>query len=115
MKTVRLIIGILSCALVLIVMFQTCTATVLTSMDNTDDLSGAGGAVFGIMLLTAGITAIAGRKSKKATIAASILYLLAALIGFGSKGVYKDLQVWSYVALGFGIVFIISAFIKSES
>lgn len=116
MKTLRLIIGILSCVLVLVVLFQSCAATVVTSMgENTDDFSGAAGVVFAIIILSAGITAIAGRNSKGATTAATILYLLAALIGFVSKGVYADLQVWSFLSLGFGIVFAISIFAENAN
>lgn len=113
MKTLRLIIGILSCALVLIVLFQSCTATFVTSFgENQDDMSGAVGMVFAIIIMSAGITAIAGRNSRGATIAATLLYLLAALIGIVEKGVYKDLRVWAFVSFGFGVTFAISLLVE---
>ena len=115
MKTARLIIGIISCALVLIVMFQSCTVTVVTSFDDVKDLSGAAGAIFGVFLLAAGITAIAGRKSRGGTIAAGILYLLGGWIGLSNKGTYGDLEVWSWLAIIFGVFFFISLFFDKPS
>lgn len=108
MRTVKLVIGILSCVLVLVVMLQSCGASFVTAVEQSDDLSGGVGVIFGIVLLAAGITAIAGRNSKGGTIGAGILYVIGAALGLTSNGVYGDLQVWGGVSGVFGIVFLLS-------
>lgn len=108
MRTAKLVIGILSCVLVLVVMLQSCGATFITSVENSGDISGAAGVVFGIILLAAGVTAIAGRDSKGGTIAAGVLYVLGGILGVTQNGVYGDLQVWAWVSLIFGAVFFLS-------
>ena len=110
MRTVKLVIGILSCVLVLIVMLQSCAAGVVTSIEQSNDLSGAVGVVFAIALLAAGITAIAGRNSKGGTLGAGILYAIGAIIGMTSSGIYADLQIWGGLSAIFAIVFLISLF-----
>lgn len=110
MRTVKLVIGILSCALMLIVVFQSCAAGVVTSIEQSNDLSGGAGIVFALVLLTAGITAIAGRNSKGGTIGAGILYAIGAAIGLTSTGVFADLQVWGGISGIFALVFLLSIF-----
>lgn len=108
MRTAKLIIGILSCVLVLIVMLQSCGASFVTAVDKTDDTSGAVGILFGVLLLAAGITAIAGRDSVGATIAAGALYAIGGIIGITQNGVYGDLQIWAGLSLIFALVFFLS-------
>lgn len=95
MKTVKLVLGIISLVLCCIVLFQSCAANVYTSMSgDKNDLSAGSGFLFFLLMLVAGITGIAARKSRGGSITAAVFYVLAGLMGVSSSGVFKDLQVW---------------------
>lgn len=97
MKTWKLVSGILSTVLFLVVMFQSCAAGVVDAIEGKGGTSGGAGMLTGILMLSGGIVSIATRKSigKGGDIALIVLYGLAALIGFAGFGVYADLVIWS--------------------
>ena len=96
MKTAKLVIGIVSIVLALVMLFQSCAANVGSVLATAGtDMSGAIGTFAAILLIVAGIIGIAARKSKGGTIAAFI-YLI----------------VWGVVSLVFAVVFIISVFVQ---
>ena len=97
MKTAKLVIGIVSIVLALVMLFQSCAANVGSVLATAGtDMSGAVGTFAAILLIVAGIIGIAARKSKGGTIAAFIFYLI----------------VWGVVSLVFAVVFIISVFVQ---
>ena len=107
MKTAKLVIGIISIVLFIIIMFQSCAVGVVNTLQsNSDDVSGSAGMLLAFAMLIAGIIGITARKSKGGGITAGVFYVIAALIGLANLGTYGDLVVWSVVSLGFGIVFI---------
>ena len=112
MKVWRLVSGILSIVFVLVVLFQSCAATMVNVLDsNTADTSAGGGVLLGILMLAAGIVSIATRKGGKGgSIATAILFLLAALIGFANQGTYKDLVIWAVWCLICGVISVIAVF-----
>ena len=97
MKTWKLVSGILSTVLFLVVMFQSCAAGVVDAIEGQGGTSGGAGMLTGILMLAGGIVSMATRKSsgKGGDIALIVLYGLAALIGFAGYGVYGDLVFWS--------------------
>lgn len=97
MKTWKLVSGILSTVLFLVVMFQSCAAGVVDAIEGQGGTSGGAGMLTGILMLAGGIVSMATRKSsgKGGDIALIVLYGLAALIGFAGYGVYADLILWS--------------------
>lgn len=101
MKTAKLVVGILSICLSAMVLFQSCAAGAANALEANGEVGGTGGFIVAIMLLAGGIVMIATRKSEKkgGSIAALILYLLGALIGFATAGSYSDLKIWAVVAL----------------
>lgn len=118
MKTVKLIIGIMSIVLCLVVMLQSCAAGVVDAIEDQGATSGSSGMILGIVLLIAGICAVATRKSKLGGIITGLFYLFGALIGFSATGSYAqgDLVIWKWLCLIFGIVFIVGSFgIKKSS
>jgi len=116
MKTAKLIIGIISIILFIIIIFQSCAAGIVTAIDGIeDDVSGSAGMLLAFAMLIAGIVGLATRKSKGGGITAGAFYVVAAIIGFTNLGVFGDLIVWSIISLIFGIVFIVgSVTMKSE-
>lgn len=107
MKTAKLVIGIISIVLFVIIAFQSCFAGVVEAIEDEGGTSGSAGIILALSMLIAGIVGIAARKSKGGTITAGVFYIFGAIIGFANMGVYADLAVWSFVSLVFGALFIL--------
>ncbi len=103
----RLVIGIISMVLSLFVMFQSCAAGIANTLSESGDVGGTAGLITAIMLLAAGIVAVASRNSKKrgGPVAVIILYAIAAVTALANCAVYKDLMVWGIMCICFAIVF----------
>lgn len=58
----------------------------------------------------AGIVGIATRNSIKTSgsIAACVLYWIAAFMAYVGAGSYSDLKIWGFISLAFGFVFLLS-------
>lgn len=98
MKTWKLVSGILSIVLFVIVAFQSCAAGAVDALSgNTGGTAGAAGILVAVDLLAGGIVSTATRNSegKGGDIAALVLFGLGALTGFTMHGVYSDLIIWS--------------------
>lgn len=97
MKTWKLVSGILSIIMFVIVAFQSCAAGVVNALDDKGGTSGSIGFLVAILMLAGGIVSVASRKSVKkgGNIALVILFGLAALMGFTGHGNYSDLVIWS--------------------
>ena len=97
MKTWKLVSGILSIVLCVLVLFQSCAAGIGNALAENGEVSGSAGVLVAIMLLSAGIVAIATRKStgKGGNIALIVLNGIGALLGFTMAGSYTDLNIWA--------------------
>lgn len=97
MKTWKLVSGILSIILFVVVTFQSCAAGVVNALEENGGSSGSVGVFVAILMLAGGIVSVASRKSVKKgeNIALLILFGLAALMGFAGYGNYSDLVIWS--------------------
>lgn len=113
MKTAKLVIGIVSFVLSILVLFQSCAVGLGTALqNNTTDTSGGMGIFVAVLMIVAGIVAIAGKKSKGGAIATSVIYIIAGIIGVASTGMFKDLLIWGIVNFIFAAVFIVSIFVQ---
>lgn len=65
--TMRLIIGIISIVLCLIILIQSCAAGIGNAIADNGEAGGTGGLILSIFMLISGIIAIAARKSKGGT------------------------------------------------
>ncbi len=97
MKIWKLVAGILSIILFVVVVFQSCAAGIANALEENNGTSGSIGIVVAILMLTGGIVSIASRNSVKkgGNIALVILFGIAALVGFAGYGNYSDLVIWS--------------------
>lgn len=97
MKVWKLVAGILSCVLFVIVTFQSCAVGVANSLEGAGEVSGSAGILVSSLMLAGGIVSIASRKSikKGGNITLIVLFSLAALIGYTNYGSYSDLAIWS--------------------
>lgn len=97
MKVWKLVSGILSMVLFVVVTFQSCAVGLANSLSESEEVSGTAGVLLAVLMLAGGIVSVATRKSVKngGNIALIVLFGLAALIGFMNHGTYSDLVIWS--------------------
>lgn len=112
MKTWKLVAGILSMVLFMVVVFQSCAVGVSNALESSSDVSGSVGIIVAILMIAGGIVSVATRKSdsKGGNIALIILFGLAALLGFTSNGKYADLVVWAGWCLINAVIALIAVF-----
>jgi hypothetical protein len=117
MKTWKLVAGILSIILFVLVTFQSCAAGVSNALEENGEVSGTTGLIVAVLMLAGGIVSIATRKSKGkgGNIALIILFGLAALCGFAGYGSYSDLAIWSGWCLINAVIALIAMFKKKKS
>ena len=110
MKVWKLVSGILSIILFMVIELQSCAAGVVNALEDNGGSSGSVGFICGILILAGGIVSIVSRKStgKGGNIALIVLFGLAALFGFAGYGNYSDLVVWSVCALINAVLAVVS-------
>ena len=115
MKTWKLVAGILSMVLFMVVVFQSCAVGVSNALESSSDVSGSTGILVAILMLTGGIVSVVTRKSdsRGGNIALIVLFGLAALFGFTDNGKFTDLVVWASWCLINAVIALI-AFIKAK-
>lgn len=105
----RLVIGIISMVLFLIVMLQSCAAGVANTLVANDAVSGSIGFLVSLCLLAGGIVGVSTRNSRNTggPIACVIIYAIGALMAISQGKTYADLPFWGFVSFAFGVVFLI--------
>lgn len=109
MKTTKLVIGIISMVLFVLVTFQSCAAGLGNALADNGEVSGTAGMLLAFCMLIAGIVGVSTRKSKGGGIVAGVFYLLGGLLGIVNYGNFSDLAIWSVLCFIFGAVFIIGS------
>jgi hypothetical protein len=115
MKVWKLVSGILSIVLFLIVSFQSCAAGISNTLSDNGEVGGSAGVLVAIFLLAGGIVSIATRnsKGKGGNIALIILFGLATIIGLALAGSYLDLKIWA-AWCAINVVLAIIALVKTS-
>ena len=101
MKTAKLVIGIISMVLFVLVAFQSCAAGLGNALADNGEVSGTSGMLLAFCMLIAGI--------KGGGIVAGVFYLLGGLLGIVNYGSFSDLAIWSVLCFIFGAVFILGS------
>lgn len=109
MKTAKLIIGIVSMVLSVVVMFQSCAAGVVEAIEDSDGSSGGAGMILAFCFLIAGIVGVVTRNSKGGGITTGVFYAIGGLVGVANIGVFGDLMIWSVLSFVFATVYIIGS------
>lgn len=104
MKTTKLVIGILSIILSVLVFAQSSLVGLGNVLSENGEASGTGGLLVSITFLIGGIVSVASRKSRAGGIAAGIFFLIGGAIGYFAAGTYFDLRVWGYISYSFGCI-----------
>lgn len=113
MKTTKLVLGILTIVISCFVLFQSCAAGTANALKDNGESSGSGGAFVALLMLAGGITMIASRRntSKGGSVAAVIIFGIAAVIGFATAGtIFKDLLVWAVICIILAAVNLLAVF-----
>ncbi len=116
MKTWKLVAGILSIVLCLLVMLQSCAAGAVNAIEENGQVSGSAGLIVAIMMLSGGITSIATRSSDKkgGDIALIVLFGIAVVFGYLLAGNYSDLYIWATWCLVNSVLAVVSLRRKKE-
>lgn len=115
MKTARMVVGIVSIVLFLIVALQSCAAGVGNALSQNGEVSGSAGIFLAICLLVAGIVSVAARSSRGGTITALCFYAFGGLMGICNAGSYSDLKVWSVVSFIFAFILLLTLLKKKPN
>ena len=100
--TMRLIIGIFSILLSIIIGFQSCAASLGEAITKSETAGGAAGIILGFFMLAAGITTVAARKSTGGTITAIVAYALGGIVALANQSAFfQDLKIWTVVSFIF--------------
>lgn len=108
MKTSKLIVGIISIVLSILVALQSCAAGLGNALEGNGEVGGTAGILLAISFLIAGIVAICTRKGGKGGYVSTAFYVFAGLIGLLTAGSYADLNVWSVLSLIFGGICVVT-------
>lgn len=74
---------------------------------NEGGTSGGVGMAVALLMLVAGIVAIAARNSRGGSLFCIIAYGLAGVLGLIAHGIFQDLIVWGSLCLIFALIFLI--------
>ncbi|KMY44285.1 membrane protein [Bacillus sp. FJAT-27916] len=110
MKTAKLIVGIISIILFIIITLQSCVAGIGNSLEGNGEVSGSAGLLLAFCMLIAGIVGISTRKSKGGGITAGIFYAIGGIIAIANVGTYADLKIWAIISFIFAVIFLIGSF-----
>ena len=114
MQTTRMVVGIISMVLFIIISLQSCVAGVGNALADNGEVSGSSGIILAFCMMIAGIISVAARKTKGGTITALCFYVLGGIIGIANVGTYSDLQVWSVLSFIFAAILLITLFLKDK-
>lgn len=112
-KTFRLITGIISVILFLLITLQSCAAGLGNILSANGEASGSAGFILALMMMVGGIVTICMRKKESvpAFIVPFIFYTVGALLGAANVGSYADLAIWSVLAAVFGALHLLFLFL----
>jgi len=114
MRIWRILSGVLSIILFLVILVQSFAAGVANTLVANGESSGSVGVICAILMLVGGIVSLVlnNSKSKGGDIALIVIYgIFAVLAFFGHGSIYKDLIVWGIWA----VICIVFAFIDFQS
>ena len=111
MPVAKLCLGIISIALSLLVLFQSYIVLVSNTFADNGSTEASFGMLIAICLLTAGIVAIAARRSRGGAVASMLLYGIAAYTGaIAPVEAFTDIIVWTWVCAVLCLIFFVSIF-----
>jgi len=113
----RMIIGIISVVLFLVIGLQSCAAGASNLLSDSGERSGTAGLMTAICYFVGGLVGLLTRnsKGKGGPITSCVFYWFAFFISRMFAGSYSDLKVWGVLAFIFGTVYLLSAMKTKKS
>ena len=108
-RTAKLIVGIISIVLFVVIGLQSCAVSLGTALTGTESTSGGAGVIVSFLILISGIVGICTRNSKAGGITAGVFYAIAGIGGMGNAVDFPDLEIWAYLCLIFSAIYIIGS------
>ena len=117
MKTAKLVLGILGLIFSIVIMLQSCAASVVNAVEDNGDIGGFAGYLVAFLLIAGSIVMIATRGSagKGGSIAGLIIFVLAGILAVSNSAVYKDLTVWGILCFILAVVNFLSVLPKKKA
>ena len=117
MKTAKLVLGILGLIFSIVIMLQSCAASVVNAVEDNGDIGGFAGYLVAFLLIAGSIVMIATRGSagKGGSIAGLIIFVLAGILAVSNSAVYKDLTVWGILCFILAVVNLLSVLLKKKA
>ena len=117
MKTAKLVLGILGLIFSIVIMLQSCAASVVNAVEDNGDIGGFAGYLVAFLLIAGSIVMIAARSSagKGGSIAGLIIFVLAGILAVSNSAVYKDLTVWGIFCFILAAVNLLSVLLKKKA
>ena len=115
MKIWKLVAGILSIIISVIVFFQSALVGTANTLSANGEVGGSAGLFVAVFMLAGGIVSIVTRNSEKkgGNIALIVLFLLASVLGFNVAGSYGDLTIWASWCL-INLILAIVSYVKIQ-
>ena len=116
MRTAKLVLGIFGLIFSIVIMFQSCAASVVNALDDNGDVGGFAGYLVAFLLIAGSIVMIATRNGsgKGGSIAALIILVLAGIMAMTNAAIYKDLTLWGILCFIFAGVNLLSLLLKEK-
>ena len=107
----RMIIGILSIVLFLIISLQSCVAGVLNILRTSSEISGSAGLLMAICFFVGGLVGLLTRNSqhKGGPITSCAFYWFSFFLSRMFSGTFTDLRIWGVLGFAFGTVYLMAA------
>ena len=107
----RMVIGIVSLALFLLISVQSCAAGAANALSNSGEISGSAGMLTAICFFVGGLVGLLTRNSQKkgGPITSCAFYWFAFFLSRMFSGSFADLRIWGVLACIFGVVYLLSA------
>ena len=104
-RTAKLIVGIISIVLFMVIAFQSCAVSIGTALTGAESTSGGAGVMVALLMLISGIVGICTRNSKAGGITTAVFYAIAGMCGMGNAEDFPDLEVWACLCLIFAAIY----------
>lgn len=116
LSTFRLVAGIITIVLSVLVTFQSCAAGLSNALEENGESGGSAGVLLAVCFLVAGIVGIVTRKSTGTggAFTSAGFYIVGGLIGLICAGSYADLVIWGVISVAFGVIFIIAGVLTKK-
>jgi len=115
MKTTKLVVGIISIILFVIITLQSCAAGLGNALEGNGEVSGTAGVLLAFLMLIAGIVGISTRNSRGGGITAGVFYAIGGIIAIANAGTYyADLKIWAVISFIFAAIFLLGGFFPKK-